>query len=60
MKPELKEVLDAIGGLEGLKKLTEEQYAQLEAAITEEIRKSDPNILKVVYGEVPASSPSPR
>lgn len=53
MKPELKPVLDAIGGLEGLKKLTEEQYAQLEEAITAEIRKSDPNILKVVYGEVP-------
>ena len=26
-------MLDAIGGLEGLKKLTDEQYAQLEAAI---------------------------
>lgn len=53
MKPELGDVLEAIGGLEGLKKLSEEQYVQLETAITDEIRKSDPKILKVVYGEVP-------
>ncbi len=53
MRPELVEILDSIGGLDGLKALSDEQYEALEVAMTDIVRKKDPEILKVIYGDVP-------
>jgi 2,4-dienoyl-CoA reductase-like NADH-dependent reductase (Old Yellow Enzyme family) len=53
LNPQLKEALKAIGGIEALKAMDDEQYSQLEAALMEEVRKTDPDLVKVVFGEVP-------
>jgi 2,4-dienoyl-CoA reductase-like NADH-dependent reductase (Old Yellow Enzyme family) len=53
MRPELAQILDAIGGVEGLQNLTDEEYTRLEDAIVPIMRQKDPGMVKVVYGEVP-------
>ena len=53
LNPQLKAALKAIGGIEALKAMKDEQYSLLEAALIEEVRKTDPDLVKVVYGEVP-------
>lgn len=53
LRPELAQLLESIGGLAGLKALTDEQYMILESAIVPMMKVKDPGMIKVVYGEVP-------
>lgn len=52
-RPELGGILDELGGLEGLQKITDEEYERLESAIIPLMRVKDPGMVKVIYGEVP-------
>ena len=50
LSPQLAEVT---GALDALRAMSDEQYAQLEEALTEVVSRTDPQLLKVVFGEVP-------
>ncbi len=47
------ELAEAAGALEALKQMSDEQYAELESSLIDFVRQTDPELLKVVYGEVP-------
>jgi 2,4-dienoyl-CoA reductase-like NADH-dependent reductase (Old Yellow Enzyme family) len=47
------QLAEAMGDLDALRAISDEQYAQIEAALIEVAGKIDPQMLKVVFGEVP-------
>jgi 2,4-dienoyl-CoA reductase-like NADH-dependent reductase (Old Yellow Enzyme family) len=53
MKRLTPEIVETVGALEALRALTDEQYAEVETALIEYVSKTDPEMLKVVFGEMP-------
>lgn len=53
LDPKMKVAIDAIGGLDTIRKMTPRQYAIFEKTITEVMRREDPGILRSFKGEVP-------
>jgi 2,4-dienoyl-CoA reductase-like NADH-dependent reductase (Old Yellow Enzyme family) len=47
------ELYEQIGGLQAIKNLDDEQYAQLETMIEPVLQKEDPSLLNILNGEVP-------
>ena len=47
------ELAPAIGALDAQRAMSDEQYARLEEVLVEAVSKTDPQLIKVIFGEVP-------
>ena len=53
LDPKLNAVLEALGGLDAIRKMDEQQYADFESIISEVMKREDPGLYRSFKGDVP-------